>query len=443
MDNYIVLDLETPNNRSNSICSIAVLVIKDKEIIKEHYSLINPEDRFDVRISNLHNITANMILDKPTFKNYWDNIKDLLTNNVIIGHNVTFDLNVLANTLHRYRIKIPKFEYIDTLKLAKDKLKLDSYSLTSIMNYLNYEYESHNALEDAKATYKLFEHLCKDSYVNSPSIYKWEFKLKDNIDSKLYKNINELNGIIQGIKYDGIINEREIQRLNKWVDNNIVYMQYRLFYNIINTIRGIIKDNVIDAYEKKELLNLAQSIPQSKIYNETTLNLQILYGIIDGIVCDNEIVDDEIRELNKWLKINEYLSGSYPYDKVLSIVKDISKEHIISKEKKADILINLRNIIDPPKDKMNHLNLQGKTFCLSGEFSCGNKAEMKTKIERLGAISKNGVSSKVDYLFVGGLGSEAWKFGNVGAKIAKAQELQEKGYKIKIVSEDELLKIIN
>ena len=57
-------------------------------------------------------------------------------------------------------------------------------------------------------------------------------------------------------------------------------------------------------------------------------------------------------------------------------------------------------------------------------------------------MSKNSVSSKIDYLFVGGLGSEAWKFGNVGGKIAKAQELQERGCKIQIIPEDEALKMI-
>ena len=49
------------------------------------------------------------------------------------------------------------------------------------------------------------------------------------------------------------------------------------------------------------------------------------------------------------------------------------------------------------------------------------------------------MSGKLDYLFVGGLGSEAWKYGNIGGKIARAQELQEKGKNIQIISEDDLI----
>lgn len=34
------------------------------------------------------------------------------------------------------------------------------------------------------------------------------------------KNINELIGIIKGINFDGVINEKEVLRLQSWVDKN-------------------------------------------------------------------------------------------------------------------------------------------------------------------------------------------------------------------------------
>ena len=59
-----------------------------------------------------------------------------------------------------------------------------------------------------------------------------------------------------------------------------------------------------------------------------------------------------------------------------------------------------------------------------------------------GAIQKCGVSAKLDYLFVGGMSSGAWKFGNFGGKIARALELQQEGAKVLIVAEEELERII-
>lgn len=34
------------------------------------------------------------------------------------------------------------------------------------------------------------------------------------------QNINELVGIIKGIDFDGVINEKEVLRLQSWVDKN-------------------------------------------------------------------------------------------------------------------------------------------------------------------------------------------------------------------------------
>ena len=37
MKNYVIMDLENPNARGNSISSIAIIVVKDNEIIDKKY----------------------------------------------------------------------------------------------------------------------------------------------------------------------------------------------------------------------------------------------------------------------------------------------------------------------------------------------------------------------------------------------------------------------
>ena len=41
----MVLDLENPNFRQNSICAVGVIVVRDNNVIEKIYSLINPEER--------------------------------------------------------------------------------------------------------------------------------------------------------------------------------------------------------------------------------------------------------------------------------------------------------------------------------------------------------------------------------------------------------------
>ena len=445
MKNYVIMDLENPNARGNSICSIAIIVVKDNEIIDKKYSLINPEDRFDIKNSEITGITSNMVLQSPTLKDYWYEIKELLENNIIVGHNVLYDLSVLAKSLSRYNIDVPLFNYCCTLELSRKFLNLDSYKLTSIAQFLNVNYNPHNALEDAVTTYYLFRYLSEHYNIDNLQAkqYEYEFTVKDNIDSKLSSNINSLYGIIKGINYDGIINQYEIKLLNKWLDENVIYKQYSLFNKILTELSSILEDGIITKYEKIELLGLVNSIQSSNMYNETTLNLQILQGILEGIACDKKIVIEEIENLKIWLIKNDYLSGVYPYDKVLLIVNKVLEDGILTENEKEDLALSFNEILNPICSNNKSIKLNGKTFCLTGDFKNGTKSEIKQKLENLGAIEKSGVSTKLDYLFVGGLGSDAWKYGNIGGKIAKAQELQEKGSLIQIITEEDLFEKIN
>ena len=84
------------------------------------------------------------------------------------------------------------------------------------------------------------------------------------------------------------------------------------------------------------------------------------------------------------------------------------------------------------------IDLSGKSVCLTGAFNRGSRSSVQKEIENLGAVVVKDVSSKTDYLIVGGSGSADWKFGNYGGKVQKALEYQEKGKNIKIVSEEDV-----
>ena len=168
MNAYIILDLENPNTRGNSICAIAITVVKDNKIVEEKYTLINPEDRFDAINSQITGIYSNQVLEAPTLKEYWAEIRELLENNVIVGHNITYDLNVLSKALSRYNIPVPKFRYCCTLALSRKHIRSDSYHLENLCSDLGFEYKSHIASEDVKAAHYLFEYIkfCFVKYFN-------------------------------------------------------------------------------------------------------------------------------------------------------------------------------------------------------------------------------------------------------------------------------------
>ena len=317
MEKYVFLDIENPNCRNNSICSIGLVIVEENEILEKLYTLINPEDRFDNINSKITGIENSMVQGSPTLIDYWVKIKTLLEESIIVGHNIEYDLSVLSKALDRYNITPPKFKYICTYKLSKQYLELNSYKLEDLCNYIGYKYVAHNALEDALASFELFKFISKNNLINDYQLYDYINHEVESIDSRLESNINDLYGIVKGITYDEITKEEE------------------------NKLK----------FTFEEILN--------------------------------------------------------PYTNQFSI------------------------------------ELDGMTYCLTGEFKNGTKTDINNILKNYGAIEKSGVTSKTDYLFVGSLGSDAWKYGNIGGKIAKAQELKEKGAKIEIICEDELFNMIN
>jgi DNA polymerase III subunit epsilon len=115
---YTIIDIETPNNCNDSICSIAVINILDDKIVFENEFLVNPEDNFDEFNIKLHGINKSIVKYANTFDKVWKEISKYFTNGIVIGHNVKFDLNVICKTLYKYNINIPEFYYIDTCDLV-------------------------------------------------------------------------------------------------------------------------------------------------------------------------------------------------------------------------------------------------------------------------------------------------------------------------------------
>ena len=63
-------------------------------------------------------------------------------------------------------------------------------------------------------------------------------------------NVNELIGIIKGIGFDGIINDKEINRLQKWTDKNRNLAYDTNQTKLIKLIQNILEDSIITEDER-------------------------------------------------------------------------------------------------------------------------------------------------------------------------------------------------
>ena len=97
LNNYTVVDIETTGMSWNfsKILEISALKVRNKEITEEFSELINPHEPIPYFIKNLTGITDEMVCDALELDEVLLKFKDFLREDIIVGHNVNFDVNFL------------------------------------------------------------------------------------------------------------------------------------------------------------------------------------------------------------------------------------------------------------------------------------------------------------------------------------------------------------
>lgn len=190
--------------------------------------------------------------------------------------------------------------------------------------------------------------------------------------------------------------------------------------------------------------NLLHCSTQRKIHrsapSESTVQLLKLKDILADITSDGVLNDSEVYSLQEWMDENVALRGNFPFDKIFAVVDSALADGILAPNELQSMLALFEQITDPVANSSacGDFDINGKTFCLTGEFNRGPRAMVEDLLASKGGVPVKSVTKKTDYVIVGSQGSDAWSAGNYGSKIKKALELQEKGVAIQIVKESEI-----
>jgi NAD-dependent DNA ligase len=184
--------------------------------------------------------------------------------------------------------------------------------------------------------------------------------------------------------------------------------------------------------------------------NESKNSLRTLVGIAIGILADKRLNDDEIRFLSTWLQTNDAAAYEWPGDVLHARIKAALADGRITEAERSHLVQTLQALIggdmdalaasthvtDLAFDAVQSVQHQGFGFCLTGGFVYGPRETCVSAIESRGGVVRSAVSRNVHYLVVGGLGSEEWKHGSFGTKIAQAMKYKQEGVPILVVHED-------
>ena len=166
---FIVLDLETTGASPTNGCAITeigAIAVRGGEVLEEFSTFVNPQVALPEYIINLTGITDEMLTGAPLideayrdFIEFIDRHKDVH----LVAHNAPFDIGFLKAAASALSHDWPKYEVIDTVKLARrviDRSEIANYKLGTLSQFFDTKaLPNHRALDDVKTTVEVLHRL--------------------------------------------------------------------------------------------------------------------------------------------------------------------------------------------------------------------------------------------------------------------------------------------
>ncbi len=156
---FVVVDTETTGLRPgfDRVIEVAGVRLRNGEIVGSFQSLINPERRIPPFIVKFTGIAPEMLVDAPKAAEILPDFLQFIEGAVLVGHNLSFDLNFLAREAQLLGRIFPD-EGLDTILLARRLLPgLKRFKLDMVADYLKIPASNrHRAMGDTQVTAAVF-----------------------------------------------------------------------------------------------------------------------------------------------------------------------------------------------------------------------------------------------------------------------------------------------
>ena len=158
---FTVVDIETTGYPASGaeIIEVSALRYRNDRFAASFSSLIKPSARIPFFITELTGITNEIVADAPDRKGVLREFADFLQGDVIIGHNVNFDVNFLYDELSIHLGYVMRNDFVDVLRLSRKYLPyLPNHKQVTVAAYFGLDTSgAHRALKDTE--------ICAENYL--------------------------------------------------------------------------------------------------------------------------------------------------------------------------------------------------------------------------------------------------------------------------------------
>lgn len=221
---FVLLRTECCNQYKDTPCRIALVGVRDSQIIARKEILIDPEDEdFDFMISGT---TLEELRGMGNFEQHWKEIYTFIQEYpVMVSTADGYDSDVLFNALRKYHISSDKIPYLTAKNILRRSVSTYSYTFSHLCNLLDVIVVDKTPLNLAINWCDLIIGACKDKEENSLIEFAEENKLivgyisSEEYERSYLKRIYKTRK--QGEKED--LDESLFQEGHPFYEQNIVF----------------------------------------------------------------------------------------------------------------------------------------------------------------------------------------------------------------------------
>ena len=172
------------------IIEIAAIKVDAQGNVTSFHEMINPLIQIPDYTIEYHGITNDMVRDCPSLKKPLKDFTDFYGSLPLLAHNAQFDMGFIVRGNHEYNYPFSLSDIYDSCKFARALYKKEkdsekrpqSFKLSDLAAFFHFEFNHHQALDDAIVSLKVFIKCLErfTSYTGSRTLKDLSFLFKIN-----------------------------------------------------------------------------------------------------------------------------------------------------------------------------------------------------------------------------------------------------------------------
>lgn len=198
---YVCIDTETTglDFQYCDLIELAAARVKDGQIVDTFSELVKPPHEIDEFIEKLTGITNEMLSTARSIKEVIPDYLDFCGDSVIVGHNVSFDVNFICAAAEENGLHFQN-DYVDEMRIARKLFPNEEHHrLKDVAKYCCVEQEKkHRAGSDVETTVHCFEKMkgmVLESYTEDEfsGLFKKKYIPKKEVISGIAQTVDEID----------------------------------------------------------------------------------------------------------------------------------------------------------------------------------------------------------------------------------------------------------